>query len=81
MAKSGRQESPQEFRARMLSIGYMHRTPKTKEKIIVRSDNGADKGKRAKVTTDESGSTITTSDERQDVNIVPKTHIQEIGFM
>jgi hypothetical protein len=59
----------------------MHRTPQVKEKIIVRDDNGVDKGKKAKVVTDESGSTITVSDNRQDANIVPPTVYQTLNFM
>lgn len=81
MSKSGRQETPQEFRERMLSIGYMQRTPKVKEKIIIRNDDGADKGKKAKVVTDESGSTQTESDNRLDANIVPATVYQTLNFM
>jgi hypothetical protein len=70
-----------EFQARMRSISVMHRTPQVKEKIIVRDDNGVDKGKKAKVVTDESGSTITVSDNRQDANIVPPTVYQTLNFM
>lgn len=74
-------ETKEEFQARMRSIGVMMRTPKVKERIIVRDDDGADKGKRAKVVTDESGSTVTTSDNRQDANIVPPTIYQTLSFM
>jgi hypothetical protein len=84
MAKSGRQESVAEFQARMRSISVMQRTPKVKEKIIVRDDNGADKGKRAKVVhekNDGSAAITTTSDNRQDVNIMPDTHYQTVDFL
>ncbi len=87
MAKKNRQETPAEFRARMLSIGYIKggRTNKrNKEKIVVRKDSGIDAGKKAKVyQQDGDGSTalMTESDNRLDCNITPETHYQEIGIM
>ncbi len=79
-------ETKEEFRARMLSIGYMSRTPKVPERIIIRDDDGADKGKRAKVTTipteaGMAGAVITESDNRKDCDIRPATHYETIGFM
>lgn len=77
------QESPEEFRARMRSIGFMA-GGRTRDRVrtVVRpeTDPGVDAGKRAKQTTDELGTVITESDNRQDVNIRPPTHYQEIGF-
>ena len=76
-------ETPAEFRARMLSLQYMRKTPKAKEKTIIRDDGMVDDGKKAKVVTvdDGSGSTITESDNRQDCDIHPMTHYETIGFM
>ena len=77
-------ETGAEFNARMRSLQVIKggRT-KPKERIITRSnDGGIDIGKRAKQVKDETGSVVTTSDNRQDVNIVPETHYQEVkmGF-
>jgi len=67
-------ETVAEWQARMRSISVLgHSNPRPKEKIIIRGDDGADTGKRAKVVTDEFGTEITTSDNRQDVNIHPET--------
>jgi hypothetical protein len=78
-----KQETPQEFRERMRSIGFLGRG-RTKDTVTstVRPENdpGVDAGKRAKVTVDELGTTITESDNRQDVNIVPETHYQTLNF-
>ena len=85
MAKSNRQETPQEFRARMLSLSYMPKgIPRDKRSTITRPENdpGVDAGKRAKVTTEAiTGTTITESDNRQDVNIVPETVYQKLSVM
>jgi hypothetical protein len=76
MAKANRQESVQEFQARMRSVGFLSKG-RTKDKVSSTyrptNDPGVDAGKKAKVTVDELGTTITESDNRQDVNIVPKT--------
>lgn len=76
-------ETGAEFNARMRSLQVIRggRT-KPKERIVTRSDDkGVDVGKRAKQVKDETGSVVTTSDNRQDVTIVPPTHYQEVGFM
>jgi len=76
-------ETGAEFNARMRSLQVIKggRT-KPKERIITRpNDKGVDVGKRAKQVKDETGSVVTTSDNRQDVNIVPQTVYQEIGLM
>jgi hypothetical protein len=69
-------ETPEEFRARMRSVGVI-RGGRTRplEKIITRPDtdpqgNQVDAGRRAKMTIDEEREIVlTTSDNRQDVNI------------
>lgn len=69
-------ETPEEFRARMLSIGHIRggRT-KTLEKVITRpehdsSGNQIDSGRKAKVTISEERDIVyTTSENRQDVNV------------
>jgi hypothetical protein len=69
-------ETPQEFRERMRSIGVI-RGGRTRplEKIITRPDHDAsgnqtDAGKRAKITINEERDLVyTTSDNRQDANI------------
>jgi hypothetical protein len=68
-------ESPAEFRERVRSIGVI-RGGRTKplEKIIVREDKGdgnvTDIGRKARVTINEDRDVVlTTSDNRQDVNI------------
>jgi hypothetical protein len=68
-------ESPAEFRERMLSIGVIKggRT-KPLEKVITRADDGSgnvtDVGRKARVTINEDRDVVlTTSDNRQDVNI------------
>jgi hypothetical protein len=80
-----RGETEEEFRDRMLSIGYLG-GGRTRDKVetVTRpeNDSGLDAGKKAKQTTDELGTVITESDHRQDVNIHPATHYQtlEIGL-
>ncbi len=62
----------------------MKSTPKVPERIIIRDDDGADKGKRAKVVheiNDGSKAVITTSENRQDVNIIPDTYYETVGFL
>lgn len=76
-------ETPEQFRERMRSIGFM-KGGRTRDKVrtVTRPDDdpGVDAGKRAKETTDQLGTVITESENRQDVNICPPTHFQEIGF-
>jgi hypothetical protein len=84
MAKKNRQETPAEFRARMLSIGYMpHGRTKDKIRTITRpiEEGGVDAGKRAKQTKDELGNIVTTSDNRQDVDLHPETVYQTLELM
>ena len=75
------QETPEEFRARMQSIGFMA-GGRTRDAVrtVTRpeTDPGVDAGKRAKQTVDELGTVITESDNRQDVNICPPTVYQEV---
>lgn len=76
-------ETPEKFRERMRSIGFMA-GGRTRDRVrtVTRPENdpGVDAGKRAKQVTDELGTVITQSDNRQDVTITPPTHHQEIGF-
>jgi hypothetical protein len=84
MAKANRQESVQEFQARMRSVGFLSKgCTKNKVSSTYRpiNDPGVDAGKKAKVTVDELGTTITESDNRQDVNIVPTTYNCELNVM
>lgn len=77
-------ESKEEFKARMKSLQVMKGgRPRDKVRTITRPQNdpGVDAGKKAKQTKDELGTVVTESDNRQDVNICPKTHNQAIGFM
>ncbi len=78
-------ETPEEFRARMRSIGVI-RGGRTRalEKIITRpeardpasGENKIDAGRRAKVVLDEERSVVyTTSDNRQDANIIGKAAV------
>ena len=77
-------ETPEEFRERMRSVGFMAggRT-RDKVKTVTRpeTDPGVDAGRRAKQVTDEAGTVITMSDNRQDVHIHPATHAAEIGLL
>jgi hypothetical protein len=74
-----------EEKERLRSIGHL-RGGRTRDKVrtITRpeDDPGADAGQRAKQVTDELGTVVTMSDNRQDVNIHPETHYQtlEIGL-
>ena len=76
-------ETPEQFRARMRSVGFVPE-PKTRatSRTIRRpaDDTGLDAGRTAKETVDEHGTVITESDNRQDVNIHPKTHVQSLSF-
>lgn len=76
-------ETPEQFRARMASVGFM-KGGRTKDKVrmVTRpaDDPGVDAGRKAKETTDELGTVITESDNRQDVNIHPATHVAELGI-
>jgi hypothetical protein len=76
-------ETPEEFRKRVRSVGFMA-GGRTRDKVTTvtrpATDPGLDAGKQAKQTTDELGTVITESDNRQDVMITPPTHVQEVGF-
>ncbi len=74
-------ETPEEFRERMLSVGYISRRTRDEVRTIRREpDGGIDAGLTAKQTTDELGTVITESNNRQDVNIHPATHVAELGI-
>jgi hypothetical protein len=77
-------ETVDQWRERMRSIGFLG-GGRTKDKVrtVVRpeDDPGVDAGQRARETTDELGTVITTSDNRQDVNIVPETSYQTLEMM
>ena len=76
-----RHETKEEWQARMRSISVMgKRNSRPRERTIIRTD-GVDAGKKAKVVTDERGSVITTSDNRQDVNICPETSVMPLAIM
>jgi hypothetical protein len=74
-------ESPEQFRERMRSIGFMS-GGRTRDKVrtVTRPENdpGLDAGKHAKETVDQLGTVITESDCRQDVVISPPAHAGEI---
>ena len=70
-------ETPAQFNARMRSIGYL-KGGQTKDKV--RTITHAETGERAKETTDELGTVITETPNRQDVNIHPETHILEMSI-
>jgi hypothetical protein len=70
-------ETPEEFRDRMRSIGFM---PGGRTRDKVRTIAHPETGERAKETTDEFGTVITETLNRQDVNIHPKTCIQELSI-
>jgi hypothetical protein len=76
-------ETPEAFRARVRSIGFMS-GGRTRDQVstVVRPENdpGLDAGQRAKQTTDQLGTVITESDHRQDVNIHPATHVATLGI-
>jgi hypothetical protein len=74
-------ETPEEFRKRMMSVGYISRRTKNDVRTIMREpDGGIDAGRTAKQTVDELGTVITESDNRQDVNIHPETYVAELGI-
>jgi hypothetical protein len=75
-------ETPEEFRARMRSVGFVPgATARATSRTITRPDDGGlDAGRPAKETTDELGTVITESDNRQDVIIHPETHVQTLSF-
>jgi hypothetical protein len=76
------QETPEEFRARMRSVGFVPgATIRATSRTVTRPDDGGlDVGRKAKETTDELGTVITESENRQDVIIHPETHVQTLSF-
>lgn len=72
-----------EDRDRMRSVGYLSQG-RTRDRVrtVTRpeDDSGPDAGRTAKETTDELGTVITESDNRQDVNIHPETYVAELGI-
>lgn len=60
---------------KMRSIGHLRRG-RTRDKV--RTVTRPDTGEKAKETTDEFGTVITESANRQDVNVHPETHITEL---
>jgi hypothetical protein len=75
-------ETPEEFRRRMQSVGFLSQG-RTKDKVRTirrEPDGGIDAGLTAKQTTDELGTVITESANRQDVNICPPTVYQTLSF-
>jgi hypothetical protein len=75
-------ETPEQFRERMRSVGYISRQTRDRTRVITRpeDDAGVDAGRKAKQTRDELGTVITESDNRQDVNIHPATHVAQLGI-
>lgn len=68
---------------RMRSVGFMpHGRTRDQVRTVRRpeTDDGPDAGRKAKQTTDQLGTIITESDNRQDVNIHPATHVAELGI-
>jgi hypothetical protein len=77
------QETPEEFRARMRSVGFVPgATIRATSRTVTRpaDDPGLDAGRTARETTDELGTVITESDNRRDVIIHPETHVQSLSF-
>lgn len=77
------EETPQEFRDRMRSVGYLSQGQTRNQVRTVRrpeTDPGLDAGRTARQVTDELGTVITESDNRQDVNIHPETYVAELGI-
>jgi hypothetical protein len=77
-------ETPEQFRRRMQSVGFLA-SGRTRDKVrTIRrpaDDPGMiDAGRKAKETTDELGTVITESENRQDVNIHPETHVTQLGI-
>lgn len=70
-------ESPAEFNARMRSIGFLKRG-RTRDQV--RTIIHPETGERAKETTDQLGTVITETANRQDVNIHPETHIANLDI-
>jgi hypothetical protein len=77
-------ETPEQFRERMRSVGFL-RDGRTRDKVrtVIRPDDdtGADAGMLAKETTDQLGTVITESDNRQDVALHPATFTTELMTM
>jgi hypothetical protein len=75
------EETPEQFRERMGSVGFLS-GGRTRDRVrtVTRpeDDPGVDAGKKAKQVTDELGTVITQSDNRQDVNIHPETCYQDV---
>jgi len=65
------EETPEQFRERMRSVGFVGSRPKAMEKIVVRPDDGGlDAGRRAKMTINPDRDVVTTtSDNRQDASV------------
>lgn len=76
-------ETPEQFRDRVRSIGFLG-GGRTRDRVatVIRpqDDPGLDAGLRAKRTTDELGTVVTESDNRQDVTITPATSHQTLEF-
>ena len=74
--------SPEDLE-RLKSVGFMpHGRTRDQVRTVRRNerDPGLDAGQKAKETTDELGTVITESPNRQDVNIHPATHVGELGI-
>jgi hypothetical protein len=74
-------ETPQEFRERMRSIGFMAggRTRDKVRTVMRPDDGGVDSGQKAKQTKDELGNVVTESSNRQDVAVRPQTIQVKLG--
>jgi hypothetical protein len=70
-------ETPAQFRDRMKSVGYL-KGGRTRNSV--RTITHPETGERAKETTDELGTVITETPNRQDVNINPATYVAELGI-
>jgi hypothetical protein len=75
-----REETPAEFRERLRSIGFKTGNTKQRSKIITHPETG-ERANRIEEFNGDSNAVITQTDNRQDVNITPKTHVQSLSFM
>lgn len=77
------EETPDQFRERMRSVGFLSQG-QTRDQVRTvqrpETDPGLDAGRKARQVTDELGTVITESDNRQDVIIHPETHVTQLGI-
>ena len=72
-------EQGQELRDKIRSLQHSKNRTRPRERIIPHPETG----ERAKEITEfngDSNAVITSTDNRQDVNIIPRTHVQQLAF-